>query len=154
MVDRVEREYRRLLSYSILKARKLGLDLSTTVELIDAEDIDPFERGSERSQSNIRKLKKPLSDALDSGFEWPAKMPLPVVVWDEDENRFYVVDGSHRIHAAKSVGYQKIPVIMIDTIAFDTMVEAEDAIEGTTWIDALGLVDPIMRKNLTLGLPK
>lgn len=154
MVDRIQRDYQNLLKDSIRKARRLGLDLSATVTLVDSEDIDPFERSGEASESNIGMLMRPLADAMDEGLEWPAAMPLPVVAWNDPENRFDVIDGNHRITAAKRVGYERIPVVMIDGDAFDAMVNAEDGIEGTTWIEALGLVDAIIRKNLKLGLPR
>lgn len=154
MVDRIERDYQNLLKESIRKARKLGLDLSSTVELIDSEDIDPFDRSGEGSEALIGRLMRPLADAREMGLEWPAAMPLPVVAWNDPENRFDVIDGNHRVTAAKRVGYERIPVVMIDGPTFDAMVQADDGIQGETWIEALGLVDPIVRKNLKLGLPR
>lgn len=152
MADLIAREYMALLRRALKKAHNLGLDTSAVAEQIDSEDIEPFERSSEGSEMLIKKLATAIHSATNRGLEWPLRMPLPVVTWSEEGNRFDVIDGNHRIYAAKRVGLPRIPVLMIDAAAFDAMVDAPDGIEGLTWIDVLGLEDPLIRKNLQLGL--
>lgn len=127
-------------------AKKKNLDLSTHVAHANPWQIEVSELVN---PDDVKKIAKSLAHG------WPEKMPLPVV---SSGNPLSVMDGSHRVTAARVRNLSSIPVIVLSMEAYDAMLD-EFGLPFYDYIHSiLPAIDPLMAANEKLdrggGHPK
>ena len=90
-----------------------GLDLSIREAALNPWAIQVEERVD---PVYVRRFAR----AMDDAGGWPEAMPLPVVTDGELPS---VLDGSHRITAARAAGLDRIPVLLASWEAYETVTE-------------------------------
>jgi hypothetical protein len=116
-------------------AKDHNLDLSAKVENVSPWYPDVQERVDPK---HVKKIAK----ALARG--WPEKMPLPIV---GDGVPYWLIDGSHRLTAARVAKRDLIPMIVISTDAYYALFD-EFGLPVYDYIHSiLPAVDPLMEEN-------
>lgn len=127
-------------------AREKKLDLSTHVTQANPWEIEVSELVN---PDDVKKIAKSLAHG------WPEKMPLPIV---SSGVPLTVMDGSHRVTAARVRNLTSIPVIVLSWDTYDAMLE-EFGLPFYDYIHSiLPAIDPLMAANEKLdragGHPK
>lgn len=116
-------------------AKANNLDLSTHVDQANPWNL-------EVSELVDPALVKKIAASLAKG--WPEKMPLPIVASGVP---LTVLDGSHRVTAARVKNFKSIPLIVFSMEAYDALLE-EFGLPFYDYIHSvLPAIDPLMAEN-------
>lgn len=127
-------------------ARENHLDLAASVEQVYPRDFETYHVLPPKDMiDTIRKARK-------EGLEWPEDMPLPVVVCEG--HQCVILDGHHRIEAAKRLRLDRIPAIVASLETWNELlpvIEQEDVIPYEDMIAILAEAgSKLIRENLAL----
>jgi hypothetical protein len=141
---------KRLIRKILAFARRHGLDLSAKRESLYLSDIETTEGTDPDAVSQI-------VDRLErTPGVWPDDLPLIVVESNHGEgyvNEGYaLLDGHHRLAASEAVGYDRIPVLAVSTMAWSE-INSEFDVPRVDYIQyVLAAVDPLIAENVAKGV--
>lgn len=118
-------------------AKAKNLDLSSKLANYDPKDLELQEYVDPSAV-------KALMVSIDKEGGWPKEMPLPIVLnWPYP----LVIDGSHRVTAARANKLKTIPVIVLSTRAYEGILN-EFGIPSYDYLHSiLPAIDPLMAEN-------
>jgi len=124
--------YDALIEKGLLHARAHHLDLGTGIGLVAVRDLETYHViPPEGMIDSIRK-------AAAKGLPWPKRMPLPVVACAGLD--CLILDGHHRIEAARRLGLQEVPAVIASLSAWESLlpvIEQPDVIPYDDFIAIL-----------------
>lgn len=137
--------YDHVIKKGLEYAQKHGLDLGADIENIDPRDFETYHVIPQKGMiDSIRNARK-------SGLPWPKDMPFPIVACEGRETCI-ILDGHHRIEAAKKLSLPTIPAIVASFSTWDRLlpvIEQEDVIPYEDMIAILAEAgNELIRKNL------
>ena len=130
-------------------ARMHGLDMSAHV--VEADPFNDFPVLFEKAKRKpVEKIARRIESAMDRGHPWPVDLPL-ILVCRRPEGGYWLLDGHHRLAAAREMAPGRIPVIEIDCRTADML--RRNPVHGglgmTVWRaqEVLAEFDPLMKVN-------
>src|ERR1043166_1011817 len=94
-------------------ARAHGLHLGARVVALADPIVDFPDIFESPKQKTVEKIARRISRALERGKTWPDDLPL-ILVCARPEGGYWLLDGHHRLVAARSVAARRIPIMEID----------------------------------------
>lgn len=127
-------------------AKKEGLDLGADVEDVNPRDFETYHVVP--PEGLVDKIRR----ARDAGLEWPEDLPLPVVVCEG--HRCVILDGHHRIEAAKQLRLTNIPAIVGSLEAWERLLPVIEQPDVIPYEDMIAIMaeagSDLVRKNLAV----
>jgi len=131
-------------------ARMHGLHLGARVVALADPSADFPDLFEEPKQKTVERIARRIARANERGQTWPDDLPL-ILVCRRPGGGYWLLDGHHRLAAARWAGARRIPVMEIDCRTADML--RTNPVHGGLGMnimkvqEVLAEFDPLMRVN-------